>query len=168
MVEGLHDALAASGSSTVVLISSMSVTTTPGLTAAHADLLLAGDEEAAVAGMADQGWLAYPAGKLALAYWVRANAVTPRWIGAGIRVNAVAPGVIDTNMTRALADIPGMDEALASMPLPIGRQGTADELAEVICFLLGRPASYIVGQTIFADGGIDALISPRGAPTPLG
>lgn len=168
MVEGLHDALAAAGSSAAVLISSMSIGTTPGLTMDHAELFLAGDEQAAVDGMAGAGWLAYPAGKLALAYWVRRNAVSARWIGQGIRVNAVAPGIIDTNMTRALADIAGMDEALAGIPIPAGRQGNADELANVITFLLGDKSSYVVGQTWFVDGGTEAAIQPESGPKPLG
>ncbi len=168
VVEGLHDALAASGNAAVVLIASVATTMTPGLTREHADLFLGGDEQGAVDAMASQGWYAYPAGKLAIAYWVRSHAVLPRWIGQGIRINAVAPGVIDTNMTRSLHDIEGMDEALAQIPMPIGRQGTADELANVITFLLGRQSSYVVGQTWFVDGGTDAAIQPRSAPNPLG
>lgn len=168
MVEGLHDALAATGASSVVLISSIAAGITPGLTMAHAELFLAGDEQAAVDEMTDSGWLAYPAGKLALAHWVRRNAVTQRWIGQGIRVNAVAPGVIDTNMTRSLSDIPGMDDQLAAIPMPAGRQGTAEELANVITFLLSAQSSYVVGQTWFVDGGTEAVVQPHSAPRPLG
>ncbi len=167
MAEGLHDALAAAGNATVVFASSNSTIMTPGLLPADAQPYLDGDEDAAVAAFAERGWIAYPAGKLALAYWVRSNAVTERWIGSGIRVNAVAPGVIDTNMTRSLKEIPGMDEALSSIPMPIGRTGSADEIGRLFAFLLGRDASYIVGQTIIADGGTDALLQPRSAPVPL-
>ncbi len=165
MLHGLRPALAAAGGS-VVLLSSNSTTMTPGLTRDHAQPYLAGDENAAVAEFADLGWLAYPAGKLALAYWVRANA--PEWIGDGVRVNAVAPGVIDTGMTRPLKDMPGVAEALDQIPIPAGRWGQPDEIAGVIAFLASPSAGYILGQTIFVDGGTDIVMQPNSHPNPLG
>ena len=167
LLEGLRSALLEGAPSTVCIISSNSTTMTPGLKTDDADVYLAGDEDAAVAHFAESGWLAYPAGKLALAFWVRTHAVKPEWIGAGVRINAVAPGVIETNMTIPLLDQPGMAEALKAIPIPIGRWGQAFELAEVIAFLLSPGSSYIVGQTIFADGGTDALLQPRVHPHPL-
>ena len=167
LVDGLHDALAAANGSSVVFASSVATTMTPGLSREHADVLLAGDEGAAIESFARHGWLAYPATKLALSYWLRDQAITPRWIGAGIRVNAVAPGVIDTRMTTSLYEIEGMDAALASIPKPIGRHGRAEEIANVISFLLSPAASYVVGQTWFVDGGTDAALQPRSAPNPL-
>lgn len=170
MLDALRPALAAGTDAAVVLLSSNSTTMTPGLKISDAEVYLAGDEEAAVAhfGAEPAGrWNAYPAGKLALAFTVRQRAVSAEWIGAGIRMNAVAPGVIDTNMTRPLLDIPGVADALQQIPIPASRWGTADDLAGVICFLLSPAASYIVGQTIFVDGGTDALLQPRSHPHPL-
>lgn len=164
MVQGLRSALVAGGGA-VVLLSSNSTTMTPGLKRDDARPYLDGDEEAAVAHFADSGWLAYPAGKLALAYWARANA--PAWIADGVRVNAVAPGVIDTGMTRPLRDIPGVSEALDQIPIPIGRWGSPEEIADVIAFLLSPSAGYIVGQTIFVDGGTDVVLQPESHPNPL-
>jgi NAD(P)-dependent dehydrogenase (short-subunit alcohol dehydrogenase family) len=79
------------------------------------------------------------------------------WEGApsGIRVNAVAPGVIDTPLGRlafsALGTTP--DQVL----LPLGRPGTAWEVAASVVFLLSPLSSYTTGQTLFVDGGFTTL-----------
>jgi NAD(P)-dependent dehydrogenase (short-subunit alcohol dehydrogenase family) len=90
-----------------------------------------------------------------------------RRIGQGIRLNAVAPGATDTNMTRPLLELEGVKEAMAAIPIPMGRWGQPDEIAAVIDFLLGPDGVYILGQTIFIDGGTDAVLQPRGYPSPL-
>ena len=68
----------------------------------------------------------------------------------GIRVNAVAPGIIDTDMTS------GWDEKVKAgllKTIPIGRFGTADEVAKVILFLVSDLSSYVTGTTISTTGG---------------
>jgi len=69
----------------------------------------------------------------------------------GIRVNAVAPGFIDTDMTGALSGAV-RDRALAQIPM--GRMGTADEVGDLVAFLVSDRARYITGQVIGVDGGI--------------
>jgi 3-oxoacyl-[acyl-carrier protein] reductase len=69
----------------------------------------------------------------------------------GIRVNAVAPGLIDTDMTRQLPE-DRRREALASIKM--GRVGQPEEVAQVILFLASDMASYITGQVIGVDGGM--------------
>lgn len=68
---------------------------------------LAGDELRArqLASDDQDGLATYPASKLALARWVRRRAVAPDWAGAGVRLNAVAPGLVDTPMTEELIDV---------------------------------------------------------------
>lgn len=166
LLTGLRPALVRGTDSAVVLISSNSTILTPTLKLSHADVYLTGDEEAACAEFADKGFLAYPAGKLALSHWLRIN--TPAWMADGIRINAVAPGATDTNMTRPLVNIPGAREAMDRMPIPVGRFGHADEIANVIAFFLSPQASYIVGQTLIVDGGTDAVLNPRSNPIPTG
>lgn len=75
----------------------------------------------------------------------------------GIRVNAVGPGSIATDLfTAAVSANPAaLDGVLARTPL--GRAGEPDEIASVVKFLAGRESSYITGQTIYADGGRLAL-----------
>jgi 3-oxoacyl-[acyl-carrier protein] reductase len=68
-----------------------------------------------------------------------------------ITCNAVAPGFIDTDMTRALPD--KVKETFRQM-VPLGRFGESEEVAEVVVFLAGDAASYITGQVIGVDGGM--------------
>ena len=74
------------------------------------------------------------------------------WARHGIRVNAVAPGVIDTPMTAPMAEFP---ELLYSelAHTPMGRLGTPQEIAGVVQFLASSAASFITGHVLVADGG---------------
>jgi 3-oxoacyl-[acyl-carrier protein] reductase len=68
-----------------------------------------------------------------------------------ITVNAIAPGFIETDMTDSLPN--EQKEALASQ-IPMGRLGTANEVAEAVLFLAGESGSYITGQTLHVNGGM--------------
>jgi 3-oxoacyl-[acyl-carrier protein] reductase len=69
----------------------------------------------------------------------------------GILVNAVAPGLIETDMAQALSS--GMRDAYVSQ-VPLKRIGTAKEVAEVVRFLASEGAGYITGQVIHVNGGL--------------
>ncbi|WNG87562.1 SDR family oxidoreductase [Mycobacterium sp. ITM-2016-00317] len=75
-----------------------------------------------------------------------------RWVDDGIRVNAVAPGLIDTRMTHPILDIP---EALEPemRHTPMGRMGMPEEISPAVLFLCTDSARYITGTTVAVDGG---------------
>ena len=109
-----------------------------------------------------RGCVAYGAAKAGLVAATRALAVE---LGAeGIRVNAVAPGTIDTPMLAR--DLDGMNTADAEGFLDrvrganaLGRIGTAEEIGDVVAFLVSDAARYVTGATIVADGGFLAVKS---------
>jgi len=72
-----------------------------------------------------------------------------RYFGEDIRVNAVAPGLIDTPLTASTGEDPSATTDFSI----IKRMGTAEEIANAICFLLSDEASYITGQILAVDGG---------------
>ena len=69
----------------------------------------------------------------------------------GVRVNAVAPGFIDTAMTEA---IPAEAKAKLMAQIPLGRAGSTDEVASVVLFLASGMSSYVSGEVIKIDGGM--------------
>jgi NAD(P)-dependent dehydrogenase (short-subunit alcohol dehydrogenase family) len=75
-----------------------------------------------------------------------------RWVDDGIRVNAVAPGLIDTRMTHPVLDIPQLLEP-EMRHTPMARMGRADEISPAVLFLSSAAASYITGTTVVVDGG---------------
>jgi NAD(P)-dependent dehydrogenase (short-subunit alcohol dehydrogenase family) len=69
-----------------------------------------------------------------------------------IRANCVSPGMIATNLTSVITEDPGLT-AVAEAGTPLGRIGTAEEVAGVVAFLCSNAASYLTGQNLVVDGG---------------
>ena len=107
---------------------------------------------ASVAALASSPALAaYGAAKAALVSLTKTAAT--EWGSAGVRVNAVAPGWIKTDMNRFLWEDEQAEKAMVARAA-LGRWGEAAEIGEVVAFLASDRASYITGQTIVADGGL--------------
>ncbi|MFK7731644.1 MAG: 3-oxoacyl-ACP reductase FabG [Pseudomonadales bacterium] len=102
-----------------------------------------------VGSMGNAGQSNYAASKAAVAGFARSLA---REVGSrNITVNTVAPGFIDTDMTRELPD--AQREALLTQ-IPLGRLGSAEEVAAVVAFLASAGGAYISGETLHVNGGM--------------
>jgi NAD(P)-dependent dehydrogenase (short-subunit alcohol dehydrogenase family) len=160
LMEGLRPLLAAGGAGgSAVAISSNSTTVQPAIPAEIVEACLAFDEASARALSDAAGSMAtYPASKMAVAYWVRRQATGAEWAGAGMRLNAIAPGMIETPMVADMRSHPEVGPMLEMLPIPVGRTGRPDEIAALVEFLLGPDAGFFCGSVLFCDGGSDALL----------
>lgn len=100
------------------------------------------------------GQPAYTASKHGVIGLTRHGAL--RWAQAGIRVNAVCPGVIETPMTAPLVVDPAMRQLIDSMT-PMRRMGQAEEIAEAVVWLCSDAASFVTGHPMVIDGGATAI-----------
>jgi NAD(P)-dependent dehydrogenase (short-subunit alcohol dehydrogenase family) len=96
----------------------------------------------------------YAATKAAIVQMARALAaeLAPQ----GVRVNAIAPGVVETPLTRPIKDHPDWYQAYAAKPA-LGRWASADEMAGPVIFLASDASSYVTGAVLFVDGGWTAV-----------
>jgi len=168
VLDGLRPLLQAASAPAVVAISSNSTTTAPGVPLDLIDLCLAGDESGARRRADELGAMngVYPASKVAVGRWVRRQAVSSEWIGAGIRLNAVAPGMVDTAMIAEGRADATVGPLLDLFPIPLGRPGRPEEIAALIAFLVGPDARFFCGSVVFVDGGTDALLRSDDWPAP--
>ena len=82
---------------------------------------------------------------------------------AGIRVNSVAPGVVDTDLWAKNKSIPGVVEAIEAQT-PLRRWATPEDIADVIVFLASDAARFVTGETISVDGGMARTLDLFGGP----
>jgi 3-oxoacyl-[acyl-carrier protein] reductase len=102
--------------------------------------------------MGNAGQTNYAASKAGLIGF--AKALAREVASRGITVNVIAPGMIDTDMTRAISDTAHVDWAAE---IPLGRLGTVDEVAAAACYLASDEAAYITGQVLTVNGGMYML-----------
>ncbi|MCU1418564.1 MAG: short-chain dehydrogenase [Schumannella sp.] len=161
---GLRGLLAGSDAPRAVATASMASLFPPD------DLLLqaltAGDEPAALARGAeleaaggDAAALIYGTTKRALALWIRRTASTSDWAGAGIPLNAIAPGVVETPMTAAMIETTeARKSVLELVPMPLNGIFQPRDVAYLLAWLTSEENAHLCGQVVFIDGGSDAVI----------
>jgi NAD(P)-dependent dehydrogenase (short-subunit alcohol dehydrogenase family) len=171
LLQGWRAALAAAGNAKVVAFSSNSTTTVPAVPSRAIRALLAGHGAKAVRAVSLRGrqapTFAYAASKIALSHWVRRTAVTKEWAGAGIRLNAIAPGAIRTPMLEGQLANPKEAKFVEAFPVPIGGYGEPGHLADWVVFMLSESAHFLCGSVVFVDGGSDAYFRADDWPVPV-
>ncbi|MBX7160480.1 MAG: SDR family oxidoreductase [Acidimicrobiia bacterium] len=158
VLDGLLAAMRDGGTPAAVVIASNSATFAAGDDDSLCDALL-GDDRAAALDLAETLPAAqvYGQSKRAVTRAVRRRA--QQWGEAGVRLNAVAPGPVDTPLLAAV-EASELGAAAAALPIPLGRHASAAEIAGVVGFLLGPASAIVHGSVVFADGGIDAMVLP--------
>ncbi len=128
------------------------------------DACLAHDEPAALHRAqqlidAEQGGLIYSSTKVALCRWIRRHAASEEWAGAGIPLNAAAPGVIRTPMTAQFTATEEAQKAILQMvPMPLNGIAEPSTVASLLEYLTSPANTHLCGQVVFIDGGSDAVM----------
>jgi NAD(P)-dependent dehydrogenase (short-subunit alcohol dehydrogenase family) len=168
-LEGLRPLLAGSDAPRAAVVSSIAVV--QDAEESLFTLLLADDEPAALAeterlgavAATNGGSAAYIGSKKAIAQWVRLHATDPEWAGAGIALNAVAPGIIATPMTaEVMKTAEGRAALEAEVPSPLnGPAAPPAAPAALLAWLTSAENTHVTGQIIFVDGGAESLRRPE-------
>lgn len=159
VLEGLRPLLMRSPAPAAVVVSSSS-TLNRG-SGALVRACVRGDEAAAL-GAADRlvrtrrGSQIYRSSKIALNQWVRSASVRPEWAGHGIVLNAVAPGIIGTEVV--MRDWERERRLLeTALPQPLGAPGPVAPVAALLAHAVSSENRFMTGQILYCDGGTDAL-----------
>jgi NAD(P)-dependent dehydrogenase (short-subunit alcohol dehydrogenase family) len=169
-LEGLRPLLGGSDAPRAVGVASMASITEP-IDSPLVELALAGDEAGALARAAEladpgtaagQGEMAgaiYRSSKAAFARWIRRTAAGPSWAGAGIPLNAIAPGLVITPMIESLVETPAKREAMTdAIPMPLNGPAEPVVPARLLAWLTSEENTHLTGQVVFIDGGSDVVL----------
>ncbi|TQK27283.1 SDR family oxidoreductase [Arthrobacter sp. SLBN-53] len=171
LLTALLPAFARAERAKIVVVSSNSTTVTPLVPRRAVRALLDGDIERAMRAVRMFGGrsapMIYAASKIAVARWVRRNAVTAQWAGVGVRLNALAPGAVMTPLLEEQLADPTEAKAITTFPVPVGGFGDPGQLADWMVFMLSDAADFLCGSVIFVDGGSDAYFRPDSWPARL-
>jgi NAD(P)-dependent dehydrogenase (short-subunit alcohol dehydrogenase family) len=122
------------------------------------NVLLDGSEENALARAREASYV-YATTKRALSRWIRRNAINAEWAGAGIPLNAIAPGLVKTELLTRLFENPETRRAISGgTPMPLKGPYEPIEAAELLAWLASERNGHMTGQTIFLDGGADVAL----------
>jgi NAD(P)-dependent dehydrogenase (short-subunit alcohol dehydrogenase family) len=101
----------------------------------------------------------YATTKRALSRWIRRNALKSEWAGANIPLNAIAPGLVKTELLKRLFEDPETRKRIsAGTPMPLGGPYEPLAAARLLAWLASEENGHMTGQTIFIDGGADVMI----------
>lgn len=164
LISNLHSALLKSGFPRVVATSSMA-----SLMQVDDELvakMLDGDESGALArakALVDQGGGAegkiYSSTKRALSRWIRRECIADKWAKSGVPMNAVGPGIVKTPMVaEMIATQEGRDGLAKIVPMPLHGYLEPEGVAELLIWLTSPINTHVTGQTIYIDGGSDAVL----------
>lgn len=165
LVVGLRPALAASAAGRVALVGSISGTQPHD--SALVAACLADDEQAGLVRAAElvadgRPHEIYSSTKAALARWLRRVAIAPEFAGAGIAVNAIAPGVVLTPMTTALVSDPHWKSVMdAAVPMPLNGYAPPEAVGHALLWLIAPENTHMAGQMVFVDGGAEVVTAGR-------
>lgn len=156
-VEGVKDLVAMKRGS-VLIVASNSAPMIP-RDDEFVEACLSGDETAACTHIETRdGHTAYAGSKRAITAWMRRNVVA--YAQAGVRMNAVAPGITRTPLTEQVMADDAMGAAIKEFEKTVPWGGTAQpaQIANVMRFLLSEEADFVCGSVFFVDGGSDAML----------
>lgn len=163
-LDALRPALAASDAPRAVVTASLATfqPNSPELV----DACVMHDEEraleigAALAAAGPQvGMLNYTSSKRALSQWIRSASIRPEWAGAGIALNAVAPGTVETPMMTEMLATPELVAMVdAHAPMPLNYHQSPETVAHLLLWLTGVENTHVTGQTIPIDGGAETVL----------
>lgn len=158
LLDGLAEALGKGSQPSAVVVGSVASVQRGADKQPMVELMLAGDEAAALEAVNQAGEpsMAYAGSKYAVSALVRRQ--VHDWARRGVRLNVVAPGVVETPLYQASTEDPRYGAATRNFVAPLGRGSQPGELADVIRFLLSPQAGFIHGTVLFADGGMDAMV----------
>ena len=164
IISGLRQALSKSGAPRVVATSSMA--SLMKVDKELVDLMLSGAEDKAIAraevlvkqGGGAEGMI-YSSTKRALSRWLRRECIKDDWAKSGIPMNAVGPGIVKTPMVaEMIATKEGRDGLAKVVPMPLHGYLEPETVADLIIWLASEANSHVTGQTIYIDGGSDAVL----------
>lgn len=164
LISHLQKALEKSGAPRVVATSSMA--SLMKVDKELVDAMLAGDEAKALArakSLVKQGGgaegMIYSSTKRALSRWVRRECIKDEWAKSGIPMNAVGPGIVKTPMVaEMIATKEGRDGLAKVVPMPLHGYLEPETVADLIIWLSSEANSHVTGQTVYIDGGSDAVL----------
>lgn len=159
LVEGLRD-LVGLRRGTVLIVSSNSAPMVPG-DDPFVQACLSGDEAAALAHVETRdGHVAYAGSKRAITRWMRGKVVD--YARAGVRLNAVAPGITRTPLSEQVMSDEELGPAMQQFGdmTPWGGTAQPAQIANVMRFMLSPESDFMCGSTVFVDGGSDAMMRP--------